>query len=59
MKIEFDPKKAAINLTKHSVNFDEAQSCLLDANALVFEDPDSDGENRWLLFTRFVSNRFG
>jgi uncharacterized DUF497 family protein len=49
MKIEFDLEKAAINLTKHGVSFDEAQSCLLDTNALVFEDHDSVGENRWVL----------
>jgi len=29
MKIEFDPKKAASNLKKHGVSFDEAASCLL------------------------------
>jgi len=30
MRIEFDPKKAAGNLKKHGVPFDEAASCLLD-----------------------------
>ena len=41
MKIEFDPKKAAGNLKKHGVPFDEAASCLLDPLALVQEDPDA------------------
>ncbi|MEI6747476.1 MAG: BrnT family toxin [Methylococcaceae bacterium] len=49
MKIEFDSKKAAINLAKHGVSFEEAQSCLLDTEALVFEDNDCVGENRWVL----------
>jgi uncharacterized DUF497 family protein len=49
MKIEFDLNKAAINLTKHGISFDEAQTCLLDTQALVFEDNDSEDENRWVL----------
>jgi uncharacterized DUF497 family protein len=49
MKIEFDPNKAAINLAKHGISFDEAQTCLLDTQALVFEDNDCEGENRWVL----------
>jgi len=49
MKIEFDSNKAAINFAKHGVSFDEAQTCLLDTHALVFEDNDSEGENRWVL----------
>ncbi len=49
MKIEFDPKKAAINLKKHGVSFDEAATCLLDDQALVQEDYDAEDENRWIL----------
>ena len=49
MKIEFDPKKAAINLKKHGVSFDEAATCLLDDQALVQEDYDAENENRWIL----------
>lgn len=49
MKIDFDPKKAASNLKKHGVPFDEAASCLLDSLALVRDDPDARGEARLLL----------
>jgi hypothetical protein len=49
MKIEYDPRKAAANIRKHGVSFDEAQSCLLDSRALVCEDPDAIGEPRFVL----------
>ena len=49
MEIEFDPRKAAANLRKHRVSFEEAASCLLDAHALVMEDDRSEGESRWIL----------
>ena len=49
MKIEFDSRKAASNLKKHGVPFEEAASCLLDLNALAYEDNDATGENRWVL----------
>lgn len=49
MKIEFDSRKAASNLKKHGVPFEEAASCLLDLNALAYEDKDATGENRWVL----------
>ena len=49
MEIEFDPDKAAMNLNKHEISFEEAATSLLDPNALVMEDIDSEGENRWVL----------
>ena len=49
VEIEFDPRKAAANLRKHRVSFEEAASCLLDAHALVMEDDRSHGESRWIL----------
>lgn len=49
MRIESDPKKAASNLKKHGVSFDEAASCLLDPLALVRTDPDSECEERFIL----------
>jgi uncharacterized DUF497 family protein len=46
--IEWDPTKAASNLKKHGVSFEEAASALLDPNALA--QPDASGsEERWLL----------
>lgn len=49
MRIEFDPKKAASNLKKHGVSFEEAGSCLLDPLARVRNDPDAVDELRWTL----------
>ena len=43
MEIEFDQHKAISNFNKHAVTFDEAVSCLLDPNALVQEDLDTQG----------------
>lgn len=49
MDVEWDPKKAASNLKKHGVSFDEAATVLLDPNALAQPDDDSTSEERWLL----------
>lgn len=49
MNIEFDQKKAASNLKKHGVSFEEAASTLLDTMALVQEDDDTQDEARYLL----------
>ena len=49
MEIEWNQKKAGANFEKHGVSFEEAFSSLLDPGALVLEDIDSEGENRWIL----------
>ena len=50
MEIIWDEKKAAINFKKHrGVSFEEAATCLLDPMALVNEDPDAEGEQRFIL----------
>lgn len=49
MEIESDPIKAASNIKKHRVSFTEATTALYDSMALVQEDCDSIGENRWVL----------
>ncbi len=49
MKVEWDPDKAASNLKKHGVDFEEATTCLLDPNALAIEDESAEGESRWVL----------
>ena len=49
MEIESDPIKAASNIKKHRVSFVEAATVLYDPMALVQEDYDSIGENRWVL----------
>ena len=51
MEFEDDPAKAARNLKKHKVSFEEAASVFGDPMAYAFADPDhSIGEERWLMF---------
>lgn len=40
LSFEWDPRKAASNLAKHGVGFDEARSVFFDDAALVIPDPD-------------------
>jgi uncharacterized DUF497 family protein len=48
-KFELDPGKAASNLRKHGVSFEEAASVFKDPLATVYEDPDhSLREKRYL-----------
>ena len=49
MEIEFDPAKERLNRRKHGVGFEEAATCLLDPMALVREDGDARGEQRFVL----------
>jgi len=49
MQFGWDPKKAAGNLSKHAVSFDEACSVFGDPLAVSIADPDhSIGEDRFL-----------
>jgi hypothetical protein len=41
---EWDPAKAAANVRKHGVSFEEAASVFLDPAALTFLDPDHSGD---------------
>jgi uncharacterized DUF497 family protein len=44
---EWDPNKAAANVKKHRITFEEAASVFLDPAALTFSDPDhSEDEDR-------------
>ncbi len=47
-EIEFDPEKAAANLRKHRVSFAHAEQVLRDPNAMTIEDPDAEGEQRFV-----------
>ena len=44
MTYEWDPAKAAANVRKHRVTFEEAASVFLDPSALTFWDPDHSGD---------------
>lgn len=51
MYFVWDPNKAAANLKKHGVDFEEASSVFLDTLSMTGADPDhSEGEERWLTF---------
>jgi len=49
MEIEWDADKAASNLRKHGISFEEAATALLDPTALAQEDVSAEGEARWVL----------
>ena len=44
----WDPAKAEANLTEHGVSFADAATVLEDDFALTREDPDSEGEQRFV-----------
>jgi uncharacterized DUF497 family protein len=46
--IEFDPVKAKANLAKHKVSFAHAEQALRDPFAVTIEDPDTQGEPRYV-----------
>lgn len=56
MKFDWDKNKAASNLSKHGVSFDEAKTVFDDSLYIDFYDPDhSDEEERYLIIG--VSNQ--
>jgi len=46
--IEFDPDKARANFRKHRISFADAEQALRDPNAVTIEDPDVEGERRFV-----------
>jgi uncharacterized protein len=48
MSFEYDPAKARANLRKHGISFAHAEQALLDPMAYTIEDPDSQGEKRFI-----------
>ena len=58
LNFEWDPAKAASNLKKHSVSFEDAATAFADPLSLTISDPDhSDDEQRFLLVGLTVSQR--
>jgi hypothetical protein len=56
MRVTWDARKAAANLKKHKVSFEEASTVLADPLAITGADPDhSIDETRWITFG--LSNR--
>lgn len=59
MYFVWDPNKAAANLKKHGVSFEEASTVFLDTLSQTGADPDhSAGEERWLTFGVSKAGRF-
>jgi len=49
MEFEWDPKKAAGNLSKHGIEFSEATTVFGDSLSVTFPDPDhSEDEERFI-----------
>jgi uncharacterized DUF497 family protein len=54
----WDPKKAALNLKKHKVGFEEAVTVFYDPLAKVAHDPDhSDDEDRFIIVGHSQKNQ--
>ena len=50
LRFEWDSKKAAGNVRKHGVSFEDAQTVFSDENAKLIDDPDhSEDEDRFVL----------
>jgi len=50
LRFAWDARKAARNLAKHGVSFDEASTVFADSLSLTIPDPDhSDEEERWVI----------
>ena len=48
MRFRPDPAKAPSNLKKHGVSFADAEGVLQDPLAVTVEDPDAEGEQRFI-----------
>jgi uncharacterized DUF497 family protein len=58
MQFEWNPDKAALNLKKHGVSFDEAATVFNDSLSVTFPDSDhSYGEERYVIIGLSSVNR--
>jgi len=58
LQFEWDPAKAAENLAKHGVSFEEAATVFRDTLSATGTDPDhSVGEERFIIFGLSTSGR--
>ena len=59
LRFEWDPKKAAANLDKHKVSFEEATAVFGDPLGRITDDPrHSVGERRFVLLGRSDQQQF-
>ncbi|MBP9502466.1 MAG: BrnT family toxin [Candidatus Promineofilum sp.] len=58
MKMEWDPRKAARNLSKHEVGFEEAATVFFNPLAVIFEDEwHSESESREIIIGHSADNQ--
>lgn len=58
LRFSWDPRKAAANVRKHGVSFDEASTAFADPLSITVPDPDhSDDETRFLLVGQSLRHR--
>ena len=57
IRVEWDPAKARINLRKHGVSFEEAETVFYDDHALLLDDPEHSGDEDRLVLLG-LSSRF-
>lgn len=58
IEFEWDPRKAAANVRKHGVTFEEAVTAFADPHSITIPDPDhSAGEARFILIGRSAVQR--
>ena len=58
LRFEWDAAKAAANLRKHGVAFEDAETVFYDDHALLLDDPDhSHAEDRFVLLGLSASTR--
>lgn len=58
MEFEWDLNKAIVNLSRHSISFDEAKTVFQDPFYIVFDDPDhSFEENRCVAIGQSTEDR--
>jgi uncharacterized DUF497 family protein len=58
MEFEWDESKAAANLKKHGVSFDEAETVFDNVLAIIFDDEaHSEGERREIMIGHSRNNR--
>ena len=58
LRFSWDPRKAAANVRKHGVSFDEASTAFADPLSITVPDPDhSDDDTRFLLVGQSLRHR--
>jgi uncharacterized protein len=57
LRFRWDPRKAAANVRKHGVTFEEAATVFADPLSLTIADPDHSGEEQRFLVLGLSSRR--